>query len=130
MADSTVYFSDFSFDFSAHPKTGDISILKNDDAIRNSIRNLVQLKYGEMLFNSKIGCGINFTLFEFMDEITRYTVQGEITNTLLNYEPRVSVSSIEINEDSLNHGYYISIFYTIVNANNIQSVTVFLERVR
>jgi len=128
--DKTVYFSDFSFDFSPHPKTGDISVLNNNASVQNSIRNLVKTKYGEVLFNAKVGCGLNYMLFDPMDEITKYTIQQEIQTTLGTYEPRVALNGIDIKEDNINQGYFINIFYTIINSYTVQSVAVFLERVR
>ena len=128
--DNTIYFSDFSFDFSPHPKTGDITVLQNDNSIKNSIRNLIQTKYGEILFDKSIGCGLNYSLFDNIDEITKYTIQQEIQNTLSINEPRVSLSSISITEDIPSHGMYITVFYTTINSYTVQSVSVFLERVR
>jgi len=128
--DKTVYFSDFSFDFSPHPKTGDISVLTNNASIQNSIRNLVKTKYGEVLFNSKIGCGLNYMLFDPMDDITKYTIQQAIQTTLGTYEPRVTLNGIDITEDTINQGYFINIYYTIVNSYTVQTVSVFLERIR
>ena len=128
--DNTIYFSDFSFDFSPHPKTGDITVLQNDNSIKNSIRNLIQTKYGEILFDTSIGCGLNYSLFDNIDEITKYTIQQEIQNTLSINEPRVSLSSISITEDIPAHGMYITVFYTTINSYTVQSVSVFLERVR
>ena len=128
--DNTIYFSDFSFDFSPHPKTGDITVLQNDNSIKNSIRNLIQTKYGEILFDTSIGCGLNYSLFDNIDEITKYTIQQEIQNTLSINEPRVSLSSISITEDIPSHGMYITVFYTTINSYTVHSVSVLLERVR
>ena len=128
--DPTVYFSDFSFDFSPHPKTGDITVLQNDDSIKNSIRNLLKTKYGEILFDTSIGCGLNYSLFDNIDEITKYTIQEEIKNTLSVHEPRVSLSSVSTSEDIPSHGIFVTIYYTTINNYTIQTVSVFLERVR
>ena len=38
--DKTVYFSDFSFDFSPHPKTGDISVLNNNASVQTAFEIL------------------------------------------------------------------------------------------
>jgi phage baseplate assembly protein W len=128
--DKTVHFSDFTFDFSPNPHTGDISILTNKASVENSIRNLVKTKFGEVLFDSKVGCGLNFMLFEPMDEITKYGIQQQIQITLSVYEPRVSLQQIDLIEDKINQGYFITIYYSIVNTQGIQSVKVFLERIR
>jgi phage baseplate assembly protein W len=127
--DQNIYFSDFSYDFTPHPKTGDITILKNEDAVKASVKNLLQTKTGEILFDSMIGSGLYYKLFEPMDIITLRTMQREIVNTLQNYEPRVSVIDVRF-EIVGDHGLNISLFYNIINKIETQKVDVFLEKIR
>lgn len=127
---STIYFSDFDYSFLPHPKTGDITILRNENAVKNSIKNLLLTKFGEVLFNSSIGSGLYFKLFEPMDSITKNSMQREITTTLGNYEPRVNVTGVNIIEDKVNQGYSITIYFNLVNNSDVQRVDVFLERIR
>jgi phage baseplate assembly protein W len=126
----TVSFSDFSFDFSPHPKTGDITILKNDAAIKNSIRNIVSTKFGEILFTSRLGCGLNDSLFDVMDNITKYSIRMHIETSIQSFEPRVELTNVSIIEDTINQGYNVSIYYRIINTYEVQSVTIFLEKIR
>jgi phage baseplate assembly protein W len=127
---NTVFFSDFDFDFSAHPKTGDISILTNEAAIKNSIRNLVSTKFGEILFSANIGSGLNDSLFDLMDEITKYSMRMQIETCIKNFEPRVELKNITIQEDKMNQGYSVTIYYRIINTYVIEQVTVFLQKIR
>lgn len=128
--ENTVSFSDFDFDFSAHPKTGDISILINDASIKNSIRNLVSTKFGEILFSSSIGCGLNDSLFELMDEITKYSMRMQIETCIKNFEPRVELVNIDIRDDGLSQGYSVTMYYRIINTYVTEQVTVFLQKIR
>jgi len=125
-----IFFSDFDYSFAAHPKTGDITILQNENSVKNSLKNLLLTKFGEVLFNSQLGSGIYYKLFEPMDNITKVTMQREIETTINNFEPRVSLNSIDITEDTNSQGYFITLYYTLINTYNIQQVTVFLERIR
>lgn len=129
-SDPTVYFSDFDFDFSPHPMTGDINILKNETAVKNSVRNLIQTKFGEILFDSSIGCGLNHVLFDFMDSISQTTIQRKIEQTLTNYEPRVKLHSVDISEDTMSQGYFVNVYFSIINTTIIENVSVFLKRTR
>ncbi len=128
--DSAVYFSDFDFNFTPHPKTGDITVLKNDNSVKNSIKNILLTKAGEVLFESNIGCGIHDMLFEPMDSLTKYAMKNEIENALKSFEPRASIVSIEIVESIRENGYDINLQYEIVNIHELQSITVFLEKIR
>lgn len=125
-----ILFSDFSFSFIPNPKTGDITVLSNEKAVKNSIQNLLLTKSGEIVFDSRIGSGLYARLFEPMDNITKRSMETEIINTLNAYEPRVSINQINIIEDLEKQGYYINIYFTIINTYTIQTVEIFLQRNR
>lgn len=129
-SDNTVFYSDFDFDFSPHPKTGDITILKNNLSIQNSIKNLLQTKFGEILFNPDIGSGIKFSLFDPIDNITHYKIKQQISSTLTAFEPRVSLENVELVDDPKNNGIYVYIYFSVINSYTISKVQVFLQRVR
>ena len=48
-------FKDINLSFTPHPVTKDLTILKNENAIKRSVRNLVQTIPTERFFNSAIG---------------------------------------------------------------------------
>ena len=56
-------FKDISLSFKRHPVTNDILILKNEDAIKRSVINLVQTQLGERFFNDLLGTSVNSSLF-------------------------------------------------------------------
>lgn len=128
--DSAVYFSDFDFDFTPHPKTGDITVLKNENAVKNSIKNIVLTRFGEVLFDSSFGCGVHNNLFDLMDGVTRYAMEEEIRTALKNYEPRVELVSIAVVDSNRDNGYDINLQYRIINTYETQTITVFLEKIR
>ena len=127
---NTVFFSDFDFKFTPHPKTGDITILKNEAAVKNSIKNLLLTKRKEILFDSRIGSGLYGLLFEPMDMITKISMKTEITALINNFEPRANIGYIDIQEDLINQGYYITLYFSVINTYGTQVVEVFLERIR
>ena len=57
-------FRDISLSFQRHPITGDILPLKDADAIKKSVQNLVRTKIGEVFFSNDIGTRITGSLFE------------------------------------------------------------------
>jgi phage baseplate assembly protein W len=125
-----VKFSDFSLGFKPHPFTGDISILKNEDAVKNAVKNLVLTGHYERPFYPDKGCGIYQMLFELISPATAMSIQQHIETVLFNWEPRVNVVSVSCNANSDENGYDVTIKYEIVNETFVNEIEFFLERVR
>ena len=82
-------FKDISLSFSPHPVTKDLPVIKNESAIRRSIRNIVQTIPTEKFFDSDFGSDVYQSLFGFVDYGTAAVIQDHIQSTIRNYEPRV-----------------------------------------
>ena len=83
-------FKDISLSFVPHPVTNDLKVLKNEDAIRRSIRNIVQTIPTEKFFNPQLGSDIHKSLFNFIDFGTASNIQAQIEIAIDNFEPRVN----------------------------------------
>lgn len=123
-------YSDFLDDFSAHPITGDISRVTNEQSIKQSIRNLVMTNYGERLFQPTIGSNILGSLFEFNDLTTASDLQFYISETIRNNEPRASLESVNVTETPDSNYVKIDILFSIINSQTIQTLNLILKRVR
>ena len=100
-------FKDISLSFTRHPVTNDITILKNEDAIKKSVMNLCRTSINERFFNPLIGTRIGQSLFELNDPDIAEFLEQDIENTLKNYEPRIKVNSV--NAESLVDSYELNI---------------------
>ena len=89
-------FKDISLSFDPHPVTKDLTILKNENAIKKSVRNLVQTIPTERFFNSVLGSQVRDSLFDFVDFGTASVIQNEILITLENFEPRPDLNEFEV----------------------------------
>ena len=89
-------FKDISLSFSPHPVTKDLPILKNENAIVRSVRNLVQTIPTERFFNSNIGSDVYDSLFGFVDYGTASLIEDQIKTTVTNFEPRVENLEVEV----------------------------------
>ncbi len=87
-------FRDISLSFTRHPVTNDITVLKNEDAIKKSVMNLCRTSINERFFNPLIGTRIGQSLFEINDPDIAEFLEQDIENTLNNYEPRIKVKSV------------------------------------
>lgn len=123
-------FSDFNINFTAHPVTGDVTKKLNENAIGQSIMNLLNTSHYERLFNPDIGCNVKKFLFEPIDNITTSLLQDEIFRTLVNYEPRLTIQSVVASPDYDEQRYDINITFYVNNSLEPLSFNFFLYRVR
>ena len=100
-------FKDISLSFTKHPVTNDVTVLKNEDAIKKSVVNLCRTRLNERFFNELLGTSIEDSLFETnLDDIASF-IEREITVLIKNYEPRVTLLNVII--DSLVDSYELQI---------------------
>lgn len=107
-------FKDISLSFSRHPVTNDILVLKNEDAIKKTVINLVRTRIGERFFNSLLGTSIEDALFELADPDYVSLYKEEIYNVLRNFEPRVRVNNVEVQIENDSYDLNIRIQYDII----------------
>lgn len=107
-------FKDISLSFKRHPVTNDILILKNEDAIKRSVINLVQTQLGERFFNDLLGTSVNSSLFELATEEINIILQREIETVLSNFEPRIRLNNIEVELVDDYNELNVKIVYDIV----------------
>jgi phage baseplate assembly protein W len=129
MADQRV-FSDLDLTFAKHPVTKDVSKKVKEQAIIGAMRNLLLTKFYERPFNPTLGSNITQLLFEPVDFVTASILSKEITTTIKNYEPRVSINEIIVTPDNENQRYDVTLKFFIVNSVKPITITLFLNRLR
>lgn len=107
-------FKDISFAFEPHPITKDISVLKNEDAIRRSVRNLVETIPTERFFNSLLGSDVRSSLFNFIDNATGSVIADQIETVISNYEPRVDNVRVKVDPQPDDNSFSVTIFFNII----------------
>ena len=105
-------FRDISLSFKRHPITNDVIPLKNEDAIKKSVINLVRTKVGERFFNDLLGTSVGDTLFE-LNSFDNDVLREEIIILLNNYEPRIKLTNVFVNADKDSNVLFIQIEYNI-----------------
>ena len=124
-------FKDISLSFTPHPVTKDLTILKNENAIKKSVRNLVQTIPTERFFNSSLGSEVRDSLFDFVDFGTASVIQDQILNTIENFEPRVDNVSVEVLPRPDTNEFEVTVFFDIVGLDvPTQDFTFILEATR
>ena len=107
-------FKDISLSFDPHPVTKDLPILKNQNSIIRSIRNLVETIPNERFFNPSLGSNVRSSLFEFVDFATASVIRDQILNTISNYEPRVENTDVEVEPRPDTNEFEVTIIFDII----------------
>lgn len=127
---NTRTFSDLDFNFGLHPRTGDVSTRYDDEAIKQSIRNLILTRNFERPFRSDVGCQVRSLLFEPMSPLLSTMMERTISDVINNYEPRVVLLEVNVKFSPENNDAYITITFKIRNTETPLSVNLILERTR
>ena len=107
-------FKDISLSFEPHPITGDLPIIRNENAIRRSVRNIVETIPSEKFFNSIFGSDVRNLLFELVDFGTASVVQDQILVALDNFEPRIENVQVTVNPYPDLNAFDVNVIYDIV----------------
>ena len=108
-------FKDISLSFNPHPITKDLTILKNENAIKKSVRNLVQTIPTERFFNSALGSEVRDSLFDFVDFGTASVIQNQIEITLENFEPRIDNVTVEVEPRPDLNEFEVTVFLSLIH---------------
>lgn len=130
MAKITRTFSDIDLSFSKHPVTDDVAKKYDDYAIKQSIKSLVLTKNYERPFHSEIGSPLLSLMFEPVSPATAQIIKKVIEQTIINFEPRVVLTEVEVKFSPDNNAVYASITYRIVNTTTPQTLNLTLKRTR
>ena len=107
-------FKDISLSFKKHPVTNDVTVLRNEDAIKKSVINLTRTRINERYFNELLGTSIADNLFENMGSGLETALEEEISTLLGNYEPRIELNSVYVIADQDSNELSIQVDYNIV----------------
>ena len=124
-------FKDISLSFTPHPITKDLPVLRNENAIKKSVRNLIQTIPTERFFNSVLGSEVRDSLFEFVDFGTASVIENQILITLENFEPRIDNVEVEVEPRPDLNEFEVTVFFNIVGQDiPTQEFTFMLEATR
>ena len=123
-------FKDLDLDFARNPVTNDIKKIEDVDAVKRSVRNLVQTNFYERPFHPEIGCGVRELLFEPFTPITGIFLKRKIEEVITNFEPRAVLNDISIEQDDDRNRLEVRIYFYVRGVPEPVVVTTFLQRLR
>ncbi len=125
-------YRDIDLNFTSHPVTRDVVMVRDVNAIKAALRNLVLLNYYEKPFHPEIGTGVYGSLFELWpDDASLSIMISKMESAIRAYEPRAESIGISINrEDSDPNSMYVSVYFVPVNSIEPVRFSFFLKPVR
>ena len=130
MARNTRIFSDLDLNFTAHPVTGDITRRFDEDAIKQSVKNLLLTRNYERPFHSEIGSPIRQLLFDLPGPMFNVMLQRAVIDVITNFEPRVNIIDVRVDDYSDANEVYVTLEFKIVNTERPLTLDLALERTR
>lgn len=129
-ASDNVLYSDLDLSFVPHPLTGDLTPKINVDAISRCLHTIPELNQFDIPYDSSKATSVRNLLFQPVNQLTSAQIQTQLEFLIKKMEPRASIVSIQVTEDSEFVGYDISVTYTIASLALTDTVTFYLQRVR
>ena len=123
-------YSDLNLNFNKNPATKDVAKLKDVEAVKRAVRNLILTNRFERPFHPEIGSDIRSLLFENMTPVVEVLLKDRIKEIIDVYEPRADVTDIIVSGDSDRNEYRVQIEFRVLNVPDPIVVTEFLQRLR
>lgn len=127
---TTRQYKDIDLAFGRNPITGDVAKKADNNAIKQSLKNIIMTELYTSPFHPDFGSKLYRLLFEPFSTLTSVAIQMEIETSIANFEPRVRVSSVSVDEIPEKNSVSISIKYTTLNSTLPQTLTFAVYRAR
>ncbi len=127
---SSKIFKDLNLTFEQNAATKDIQKIKDVEAVKRSVRNLINTNHYEKPFHPEIGSNLRAMLFELMTPQMNHVISKQIENLINNYEPRCNLVQVFTQPRIDRNGYAVQISFRVQNHPDEVIVESFLERLR
>ena len=109
-------YKDLDLDFGRNPVTNDVNKLTDVEAVKRSVRNLINTNHYERPFHPEIGSDIRGLLFEPMTPLTALNLQRKVEEVLLNFEPRINLVQVLSNVNVDRNSYDLKIMFYVIGS--------------
>ena len=123
-------FKDLNLDFARNTVTNDVVKIEDVEAIKRSVRNLVNTNFYERPFHPELGCGARQLLFEPFTPVTSIFLRRKIEEVITNYEPRARLDQVIVTETPDRNAIEVRVVFYCMNIANPVTVLTTLQRIR
>ena len=127
---SSRIYKDLNLGFQQNTATKDIQKLTDVEAVKRSVRNLINTNHYEKPFHPEIGSNLRAMLFENITPQMNHVISKQIEMLIKNYEPRCRLVQVNTQPMFDRNGYACQISFYVVNHPEAVAVETFLERIR
>jgi phage baseplate assembly protein W len=100
-----------------------VKMVADEEDIAESLRVLLSTVPGERVMQPAYGCGLHAMVFETVNESTLTELKDIIERSVLFFEPRITLESVDINTDELLEGSLkIQLNYTVRKTNTRSNI--------
>lgn len=123
-------FSDFKKNLDVSSLSNDLTVFKDEDSVKESIKNLVLTDRGERLMQPNLGGNVRQMLFENMTPAGLKLVEDQVRSVIEIYEPRATLQDVVVTGNLDDNTVRVKVVFYIQNIEQPLEVDVFLERTR
>ena len=111
---ATRIYKDLDLDFGRNVVTNDVNKLTDVEAVKRSVRNLINTNHFERPFNPELGGNVRAMLFEPITPLNALNLQRKVAEVLNNFEPRIDLQQVLANPNIDNNSYELKIMFYVV----------------
>ena len=123
-------YSDFHKDLTQNPISLDLALKRDEESVKESIKNLILTNKGERLFQPLLGSNVTAQLFENNTPAIIKIIEEQIKSTIEDYEPRAEIVDVIVKSNIDGNTIEVTIVFYVKNVEQPISLSVFLERTR
>ena len=123
-------YKDLDLDFGRNVVTNDVNKLTGVEAVKRSVRNLIQTNHFERPFHPELGGNVRALLFEPLNMFTAMNLEKKIAEVLLNFEPRAQINQVRAEPNVDQNSFFVSINFKVVGIPGVLTVETMIERLR
>ena len=110
--------------------SSDIVMLKDEEAVKDSIKNLLLTDPGERPMQPYLGGGLREMLFETITPTTLKIIKDKVKTTIETYESRAELIDVSVNSTIDDNAVGIVVKFYVINRQQPITLDVILERIR
>ena len=129
MSIETRTYKDMAYSMFANPMSGDMGKKTGAGAVKGAILSILKTDFNERLFQPEFGSNIRSLLFEQMNPITVERIKTAVEEAVMNHEPRVQITGINVEAQEEQNRYLVKILFNVTSVAEPQELETYFDRV-
>lgn len=123
-------YKDLDLNFDVNPLTGDLTLNKGHQAIKQSLKNILLYRLFEKPYKLHFDVGVRHLLFENTGYGFRSHLKNKILSLFQTYEPRVILDEVLVKSGNRENSIAITIYYSLKETQTKETLEIFFDRYR